>query len=213
VDGIHDLGGMHGFGPVRVEADEPVFRAPWEGRVFGMGFVMGALGIANADVFRHAIERLDPVAYLTASYYGRWLSAIERLLVEAGVLGPRELEARLAGTVAAPHPPPALARTGPPGARRDVDTAARFALGDTVRTRNSHPEGHTRLPRYARGRRGTVVRVHPAWVFPDTNAHGRGEEPQYVYAVRFEGRELWGEDAEAATAVHVDVFESHLEPT
>src|SRR5262245_1352102 len=191
MDGIHDLGGMHGFERIVVERDEPVFHAAWEGRVFALAGLAIAAGLANPDAFRHAIERLSPVDYLTAGYYGRWLAALERLVAERG---------------AAPRP--GRART----ARRDAPRRPRFAVGDAVVARNVHPAGHTRLPRYVRGRRGVVARVHPAWVFPDTNAHDRGEEPQHVYAVRFTAAELWGDGADPAASVHVDVFESHLEP-
>jgi hypothetical protein len=191
MDGIHDLGGMHGFGPVVVDPDEPLFHAGWEGRVFALVGLAIAGGLANLDAFRHAIERLSPVEYLTAGYYGRWLAALERLVAEHGAL-----------------PRPARAGT----ARRDAPRAARFAAGDAVVARNVHPAGHTRLPRYVRGRRGVVVHVHPAWVFPDTNAHERGEHPQYVYGVRFAATELWGDDADPAASVHVDLFESYLEP-
>jgi nitrile hydratase len=189
MDGIHDLGGMHGFGPVAVESDEPVFHARWEGRVFALAGLAIAGGLANPDAFRHAIERLPPAVYLTAGYYGRWLAALERLVAERAV-------------------PTAAAK----GARRTVAGPPRFGPGQHVVARDLHPAGHTRLPRYVRGRRGVVARVHPAWVFPDTNAHGRGEHPQFAYAVRFAARELWGDDADAAASVHVDLFESYLEP-
>ena len=190
MDGIHDLGGMHGFGAVVVERDERVFHAAWEGRVFALVGLALAGGLANVDAFRHAIERLSPVEYLTAGYYGRWLAALERLVAERG----------------------ALPRTAPRSARRDATGSPRFAAGDAVIARNVHPAGHTRLPRYVRGRRGVVARVHPVWVFPDTNAHDRGEHPQHVYAVRFAATELWGDDADRAASVYVDLFESYLEP-
>ena len=197
VDGIHDLGGMQGFGPVVVERDEPVFHAPWEGRVFAIPGLLIARGVMNVDAFRHAIERLPPVVYLTAGYYGRWLAAIERLVVEKGVPTDAPLPARAMSA---------------PGAMREIAATPRFGLGDPVIVRDVHPAGHTRLPRYIRGRRGVVARVHPAWVFPDTNAHGAGENPQYVYGVRFAARELWGDGADPRAALNVDVFESHLQP-
>jgi nitrile hydratase beta subunit len=214
VDGIHDLGGMHGFGAICVEPDEPVFHAAWEGRVFALGLLLPAGGLANVDRFRHAVERLSPVTYLDAGYYGRWLRAVETLLVEGGVLRPGELEARTRGT-REPSPsdlPPVAPADAAGGALRTVSHAPRFRVGQAVRARNLHPAGHTRLPRYVRGKRGVVAIVHPAWVFPDTNAHGLGEHPQHAYAVRFAGDELWGPDAEPGTAVHVDCFESSLEP-
>jgi nitrile hydratase len=215
VNGIHDMGGLHGFGRVEVEPDEPVFHARWEGRVFGMR-ILGMRRLATTiDSRRHALERLDPVAYLANGYYGRWLASLERELAEAGVLAPGEIEARLAGgsAPAAPLPPlPAPPAPPPPPFLREVAAAPAFAVGDRVRTRNHQPAGHTRLPAYARARRGSVARVYPACVLPDTNAHGRGEHPQFVYSVRFAGRELWGEGAEPGIFVHLDCFESYLEP-
>jgi nitrile hydratase len=192
MDGIHDLGGMHGFGRVPWSAGEPPFHASWEGRVFALASLVLAGGVANLDAFRHAIERLDPVTYLTSGYFGRWLAAAELLLRE---------------TAGKTLTPPASLRS-----LRSVDRPPRFTVGGCVRTRRLHPSGHTRLPRYARGLRGRVALVHPAFVLPDTHAHGQGEEPQHVYAVRFAARELWGEGAEAGVQVHVDCFESYLEP-
>lgn len=185
MEGIHDLGGMQGFG--RVEKDELSFHAPWERRVFGIA--AAATTLANIDAFRHVIERLDPVTYLTAGYFGRWLAALETLVAEDD----------------------ASIRGGEPFARRELDRSPRFGVGRRVRVRELRTPGHTRLPGYVRGRRGTVVRVHPPFVFPDTNAHGRGEDPQHVYGVRFEAEELWGETAERRSAVHVDLFEPYLE--
>ena len=206
------MGGMHGFGPVAVEADEPVFHAPWQRRVLGMVYQVVGFGWANIDAFRHGIERIDPVRYLQAGYYGRWLASLETVLREAGVLAPGEVDARLAGR---PAPPASVPRDGLPhptaGFVRAVDATPRFAAGQAVRARNANPAGHTRLPRYVRGKRGVVHRVHPAFVFPDTNAHGAGEQPQYLYTVRFEPAELWGPDAEAGSALHVDLFEPYLE--
>jgi nitrile hydratase len=215
VNGIHDMGGMHGFGRVEVEADEPVFHARWEARVFGMRILGMRRLLATIDARRHAIERLDPVSYLANGYYGRWLASLERELREAAVLAPGELEARLAGGVAPAAPLPALPAAPTPPLHpflRRVEAAPAFAVGDRVRARNHQPPGHTRLPAYARSRRGVVALVHPACVFPDTNAHGRGEQPQHVYAIRFAARELWGEDAEPGAFVHLDCFETYLEP-
>lgn len=223
MDSIHDMGGMHGFGPVVVEADEPVFHAQWEARVMAMANLLRGPILTNVDAFRYAIERMEPASYLTAGYYGRWLAALERLLVEAGVLAPGEIEARLQGApsgneAAAKKTPAARApgdaqpsRGADAGVVRTVGKSPRFALGQTVWARNIHPEGHTRLPRYVRGRRGIVDRVHPACVFPDTHAHGLREDPQYVYSVRFAASELWGEDAEPGASVRLDLFEDYLE--
>ncbi len=184
MDGIHDMGGMAGFGAV--PQDEAVFHEAWERRVFGLNLLAN---LSNVDAFRHAIERLDPVTYLTAGYYGRWLGATELLAREAGT-----------------HD----AATGP-SSLRPIDRAPVFELGQRVTARNLPSKGHTRLPRYARGRTGTIARVHPSFVLPDTNAHGLGEQPEHVYAVRFRARDLWGEAAEPKVEVHVDLFESYLE--
>jgi nitrile hydratase subunit beta len=213
VNGIHDMGGMHGFGRVDVEPDEPVFHARWEQRVLGMVFQVVGFGWTTIDAFRHGIERMDPVAYLTVGYYGRWLGALERVLVERGVLASEDVDARSAGR---PVPAPASRSAGPnavaSGFVREVDRAARFRSGDAVRTRVASPSGHTRLPRYVAGRRGVVHRVQPPCVFPDTNAHGLGEHPQHLYNVRFTAAELWGAAAEPGTSVHLDLFEPYLEP-
>ena len=213
MDGVHDMGGMHGFGRVAVEAHEPVFHAPWQRRVLGMVYQIVGFGWTNIDAFRHGIERMDPVAYLSAGYYGRWLASLETVLVDAGLLARGEVEARLEGSTAAAARGAADRPPRPSsGFVRQVDASPRHAEGAAVRARNVHPAGHTRLPRYVRGKRGVVERVHPAFVFPDANAHGAGERPQYLYTVRFEAAELWGPDAEAGATVHVDLFEPYLEP-
>jgi nitrile hydratase len=210
MNGIHDMGGLHGFGRVVVEPDEPVFHERWESRVFG---IVQGLGGANIDAGRHAIERLDPVSYLRNGYFGRWLAALERGLAGAGVVTADEIEERMASPRSAARP------TGPvtwkPARRsyaRNVDAAPAFAVGQRVVTRNHQPSGHTRLPAYARCRRGEIARVHAAMVFPDDHAHGRGENPQYLYTVRFAAAELWGDGAEPNTVFHIDLFESYLAP-
>ena len=202
---------MHGFGPVVVERDEPVFHGAWEGRVLGMVYQLVGFGWANIDAFRHAIERLNPVDYLSAGYYGRWLASLETLLVERGLLARGDVDARLRGTAVAPTSRPSDLPRPAAGFERTVERAPRFAVGQPVRARNLNPPGHTRLARYLRGKRGVVGRVHGAFVFPDTNAHGRGERPQHLYNVRFAAAELWGGDAEASSSVHVDLFEDYLE--
>jgi len=206
------MGGMHGFGSVPVEPNEPLFHAPWERRVLGMVFQVVGAGWSNVDAFRHAIERLEPATYLGVGYYGRWLRALETILVEAGLLGRGELEARLAGARAGAAPSTTPRYGGFAGVLRPIDSPPRFTVGDHVVARNVHPPGHTRLPRYVRGKRGVVHRVHPACVFPDTHAHGLGEDSQHVYNVRFAALELWGPDAEPGSAVHLDLFEQYLTP-
>jgi len=207
VNGIHDMGGMDGFGPVEVEANEPVFHQRWEARVFGINLLF----TGNVDAGRHAIERIPPAEYLGLPYYGRWLRALEARLAELGVLGQGELDARIAGRPYPPSTPPGPLPAASPDARREVERAPAFRVGQRVRARNWQPRGHTRLPAYARGRCGVVAIVHPAFVLPDTNAHGRGEHPEHVYAVRFEGAELWGSTAEPDSCVYLDCFESYLE--
>jgi len=213
MNGIHDMGGLHGFGAVTVEPDEPPFHEPWEARVFGM---VQSLGGGNIDAGRHSIERLDPVAYLKDGYFGRWLAALERTLRDFGILAPGELEERMRQSdrpLAPVRPRGAAAwKPAPRSYLRPLAAARAFALGQPVKTTDHQPSGHTRLPAYARRRRGAIVRLHPAMVFPDDHAHGRGENPQYLYTVGFAAAELWGDGAEPAAAVHLDLFESYLEP-
>jgi nitrile hydratase beta subunit len=213
MNGIHDLGGMHGFGRVAVEADEPVFNASWEGRVLGMVYQVVGFGWATVDAFRHGIERTDPIDYLTLGYYGRWLAALERVLVDRGVLAAGAVDARRHGRpVPAVATAPAAPESVASGFERRVESAPRFRPGDPVRARVVSPSGHTRLPRYVAGRRGVVEAMRPPCVFPDTNAHGLGESPQHLYNVRFAATELWGDAAEPYISVQIDLFEPYLEP-
>ena len=224
MDGVHDLGGMQGFGPVEREEDEPVFHAAWEAAVLAMQRAGGSRGLFNIDEFRHGIERMAPAHYLRATYYEKWLDGVIRLLVEKGVVGPAELAERLAFFAQRPEAPATEPLTAPLPPRppanakwaqdviRETGAAPRFAPGDPVRTREMHPHGHTRLPRYARGKRGVIHRCHGIHVFPDTHAHDQGEQPQPLYSVRFDARELWGESAEPNQAVHIDLWESYLLP-
>ncbi|MDZ7826855.1 MAG: nitrile hydratase subunit beta [Gammaproteobacteria bacterium] len=219
---MHDLGGREGFGAIDPEADEPAFHARWEAAVFAMVMAGGRTGATgNADRFRHAIERIDPVAYLTHGYYGRWLGGIETLLVEAGVVDRDELDRRARARGAAPDDriaarpeaqPDAVPPATDPTTQRTLSNPPRFSPGDPVRTLAHGHSGHTRLPGYARGRRGTVVEQHGGWVFPDRNAHGEGEQPCHLYTVAFSARELWGEDADPEAEIHLDLFEPYLEP-
>ncbi|HEX5822839.1 MAG TPA: nitrile hydratase subunit beta [Candidatus Limnocylindrales bacterium] len=186
MNGVHDMGGTHGHGQIVVEEDEPVFHERWEGRVYGINRGARAAGLYNLDEFRHAQERLPPVQYLTSSYYQRWLAAIEALV--------RETRAEVRDE-ALPE--------------RQVE--ASFVPGDRVVTRNLNPSGHTRLPRYARGKRGVVESVHGPFLLPDTNAHHRSLDREPVYTVRFEARELWGDAAEPRQTVSIDLWQSYLE--
>lgn len=221
MDGIHDLGGKHGYGKVEREANEPVFHGRWEAAVFSFVAASIRAGALNcADRFRHAIERIDPVAYLSHGYYGRWLGGIETLLVEAGVIDPEELTNRaiergaderdLIAARPREHPDPLGAVPGAPTAERDTDAGPRFQIGDVVVTSTEVKPGHTRLPAYARGKEGTVVSRHGGWVFPDTSAHGLGENPTHLYTVKFAGEELWGTGADPRLSVHLDLFEPYL---
>jgi nitrile hydratase subunit beta len=217
VNGAHDMGGVHGFGPVVPEPDEPAFHADWERRVLALTLATGALGEWNIDSSRFARENRPPGEYLSKTYYEIWLAGLERLLADRGLVTPEELEAGEAGparpvarTLAAADVEPMLARGGP--TEREPSRPARFALGDAVRARNLNPLTHTRLPRYVRGHAGAVVAVHGAHVFPDAHAHGGGEDPQWLYTVRFGARELFGADADPHAAVSVDAFEPYLEP-
>ncbi|MEZ5559502.1 MAG: nitrile hydratase subunit beta [Pseudomonadales bacterium] len=222
MDGIHDIGGRHGFGPIAPERDEPAFHERWEARVFSIMRAASAAGVVrNTDQFRHAIERIDPIAYLTHGYYGRWLGGLETLLTEAGVISRAQLTARVAELGGDPQAAPAARPAAEPDvidyvaserdSRRAVAAPPRFAPGARVRTQATPKPGHTRLPTYARGRVGTVIAWHDGWVFPDSNAHGRGENPQHLYTVAFAGDDLWGEAGEPGLTVHLDLFESYLE--
>jgi nitrile hydratase len=223
LNSVHDIGGMDGFGPIEHETNEPVFHEPWERRVFAMRLINPGLPPTPVDALRHRGERLDPVTYLSSSYYERWLAGMERELLETGTLNREEIEARMAQFAADPDLPmprredPATAehivgvfRAGRPAVRK-IRQKPRFAIGDKIVTRNLNPHGHTRLPRYARSRHGVIVAHHGAHVFPDTNAHGFGENPQHLYTVRIAMRELWGADAEANETVLIDLWESYLE--
>ena len=218
MNGVHDLGGMHGFGPIVREVDEPLFHAAWEAHVRAMVVVARSRGYFNIDAFRFGIERMEPAHYLRAPYFERWLASIELNLIENGFLNGDELEART--EYFRQHPEATLpydGDTAPARAELEESTnpplpASRFAVGEVVVSRNAHPPGHTRLPRYARGKRGVVQRLHGPQIFPDTNALGLGENPQPLYSVRFDARELWGESAESAQTVSLDLWESYLEP-
>jgi nitrile hydratase subunit beta len=208
VNGIHDLGGVDGFGRVEVEPDEPVFHHAWERVVFGISTAVIVRRLANGAQFRHAIERMDPAHYLGSSYYEHWLTGVATLLVERGVVTPAELESRAGGWF--PLARPVLSTDAPELARRD--DAPRFALGDAVRVVNAHPLGHTRCPRYTRGRRGVIVRIDGAFPLPDVVAHADRPCDDHAYGVRFTARELWGPGAGANEAIHVDLWEHWLEP-
>ena len=217
MDGVHDLGGMDGFGKVVPEPDEPVFHHPWEGRVHAINSATTGTGAWNIDIGRFGVERLAPAVYITRSYYEKWLRRTELLLVEYGLATQDELDSGRAATPAKPVPNGAFTADRAQRAfqrgsyTRTPQAPPRFQPGDRVRTRNIHPHSHTRLPRYARGHIAVVERLHGANVFPDSVVRGDGEDPQWLYTIRFDGRELWGDDAEPGTAISIDAFEPYLE--
>jgi len=217
MNGPHDLGGQMGFGAVAPEADEPYFHAEWEKRALGVTLCAGAMGHWTIDESRHERERLHPAIYYGSSYYEIWIRALERLLERHGFVTAAELktgEVSVASTqprrvLRATDVAGVLARGGP--CDRSVAGRTRFTEGQRVRARNIHPAGHTRLPRYVRGHAGRVETVHGGFVFPDTNAHGHGEQPERLYTVVFDATELWGAEADPTLTISVDVWESYLE--
>jgi len=217
-EGAHDMGGARGFGEVIEEPNEPPFHAEWERRAFALTLAMAIPGEWNIDMSRAARENRPPQDYLSKSYYEIWLAGLERLMAERGLVARDEIEA---GRVL--HPPSPIKRRllredvaqalyrGAPTAREPT-TPARFKAGDRVRARSIDPPTHTRLPRYVRGHAGVVELVHGCHVFPDSNALGAGEDPQWLYTVCFEGAELWGAGADPTVKVSVDAWDAYLEP-
>jgi nitrile hydratase len=220
MNGGHDLGGMHGLGPINAEPEalEPVFHADWERRVFGLVRLAGMLAKWTGDMSRHARERQHPVDYLRHTYYENWLAGLEKLLVETGLVtaaelasgkpaGPADADLRQHCLRAADFTK-ALAGSS---ATMQTGVSPRFAAGARVRARNRHPAGHTREPRYVRGHVGVIHEHHGAHVLPDLSAQGV-REARHLYSVRFEAAELWGENANGRGAVYVDLWEDYLEP-
>lgn len=218
MNGVHDMGGMHGLGPIVLEADEPVFHERWEARALALNLAAAAWGRWNLDASRHQRELIPGPDYLRMSYYEKWIAGLEALIRNAGLVSAEELSTGRPAPGSAKASPPltadrvagVLASGGP--STRDSPGAPAFAVGARVRARNLNPTGHTRLPRYVRGRLGAITLGHGAHVFPDANAHGLGEQPQPLYQVRFEARELWGEAATGRGAVYLDLWEDYLEP-
>jgi nitrile hydratase beta subunit len=219
MNGAQDMGGLHGFGPVAPEPNEPVFHAEWEKRAFALTLAMGIPGGWNIDMSRFARENRGPAEYLSMSYYQIWFAALETMMKERALVADDEIDAGHSL-----HPPkpvkrmlsPAdvaqvLYRGGP--TERETNNAAKFKTGDKVRAKNINSLTHTRLPRYVRGHAGVIERVIGCHVFPDSNAQGAGENPQWLYTVRFDGRELWGDDGDPSVTVSVDAWEPYLEKT
>lgn len=219
MNGPHDLGGQHGFGPVDPEQDEPLFHAAWERRAMALTLAAGFMGAWTIDESRHARESLPPATYLAASYYEIWLRALEALLVRHGFVTLAELAeghdltpgAQPRRVLAAAAVPAMIARGGPVS-RDKGETRPAFAPGARVRTVVMHPAGHTRLPRYARGKTGVVETVQGFHVFPDASAAGLGEAPQWLYTVVFTAPEIWGRDGDADQTLSIDAWEAYLEP-
>ena len=217
MNGVHDMGGMHGLGPIAPELDEPLFHEPWEARALALILAAGAWGRWNIDLQRHRRESIPGPDYLRMSYYEKWITGLIELLAESGLVSRDELEAGTPAPGSAKATPPltadrvpaVLASGGPTS--REIARAPLFAVGDSIRTRNINPTGHTRLPRYARGHVGVITHAHGAHVFPDTNAHGLGEQPRPLYQVRFEARELWGDAVVGRSAVYLDLWEDYLD--
>jgi nitrile hydratase subunit beta len=218
MNGVHDMGGQQGMGPVEYEKNEPVFHAPWEGRIYALNRAMRAWRTWSLDTERHALELLPPVDYLRMSYYERWVVRLAAQLVQSGLVTTEEMESGKAAPGSTKATPALSLATSSRWLNRgiassqDPEVRPLFKVRQRVRARNINPVGHTRLPRYARGKTGVIVRDHGVYLFPDTNAHLQGEKRQHVYSVRFAARELWGEDASPRDSVHLDMWDDYLEP-
>ncbi len=217
MNGVHDMGGQQGMGPVEYEKNEPVFHAEWEGRVYALSRALRAWRKWSLDTDRHALELMHPVDYLRMSYYERWLARLEAHVVRYGLATKDEMDTGKPATGSEKAAPPFTVATASRWMSRGIasshDPSVRplFRVGERVRARNMHPIGHTRLPRYARGKVGVITRDHGVYIFPDTNAHFQGEKRQHVYSVRFTARELWGARASPRDSVHIDMWDDYLE--
>jgi nitrile hydratase subunit beta len=216
MNGMHDMGGMQGMGPIEYEHNEPVFHAAWEARVHAMNRAVGATGRLKLGL-RPPIESLTAFEYLRMGYYEKWLTSLTERMVVSGLVTRAEIESGRASEGSAKSTPaltaadvPAFLRRIPP--MRKDQVAPRFQVGQHVRARNINPVTHTRLPRYVRGKAGTIERDRGVATLPDTNVYGLGEKPQHVYSVRFSARELWGEQAAPQDAVYIELWDDYLEP-
>ena len=216
MNGVHDMGGMHGMGPIQHEENEPVFHHDWEGRVYAMNAALMAFHKWTLDAWRHHIEVIPPADYLRMSYYEKWLEAMERRVVQYGFVSREELQNGKASPGPAKATPAltvAMARNFgrnlPPS--NDPSIKPFFHTGERVRARNINPVGHTRLPRYARGKTGEIIHDRGVHDFPDTSAAGLGPKRQHLYSVRFTARELWGEVASPRDTIHLDLWDDYLE--
>lgn len=208
MDGVHDLGGVAGFGAVEIEPDEPMFHEAWERQVFGLNTAAILAGIVKSGgAFRHSIERMEPGHYLTSSYYEHWLTGIATLAVEGGLVSRAELDELAGGR----FPLSGADRGAAPDVDAPDQTVPRFAIGAGVRVRAWHPPGHTRAPRYVQGKRGVVVRHDGAYSVPDVEAHSDRRRREPTYSVRFTAEELWGDGGAPGEVMHVDLWESYLD--
>jgi nitrile hydratase beta subunit len=216
MNGVHDMGGMHGFGPVVEEKNEPLFHARWEGRVYALVRVLGFAGKWNIDQSRHTQETLPPHVYLGSSYYERWMRGLERLLLKSGLVAQDEIAAEhalhppqpIARKISAADVPRMLTRSS---YARPATAPAQFAVGDRVRARMINPTTHTRLPRYARGHVGLIEAIRGCHVYPDSTTTGKGDDPQWLYTVVFAGTDLWGPQSDPRVTVSVEAWEPYLE--
>jgi nitrile hydratase beta subunit len=217
MNGPHDLGGAQGFGPIAPEENEPVFHREWERRALALNLAMGATRAWNIDTSRHGRERIPPADYLASSYYEKWFKGLERLLVERGLATQAEIDA--GRSLGPPAAVPRAIKADEVSAvlakgssyERPASTPALYQIGDKIRAKVMNPVGHTRLPRYVRGRIGTIARLHGVHVFPDANSRGKGEDPHWLYSVAFGASEIWGPEAKPGDTVHVDLWEPYLE--
>lgn len=213
---IHDMGGMHGFGPVEEEPNEPVFHEKWESRVYAMNRAMGPLRLWSIDEGRAAQETLPPAVYTSATYYQRWMLGLEIRVLDKDLANAEELAAgkslRNNDKPNRIFTPEDAANLNRGNFERESSAQPQFKAGDQVRTRNINPTTHTRLPRYARDKVGTVEAVRGCHVYPDAVANGGGEDPQWLYTVVFPGQVLWGEDSDPSVKVSIEAFEPYLVP-
>jgi nitrile hydratase subunit beta len=219
MNSIHDIGGMDNFGPVVVEKDEPVFHDDWERQVFSLLIALLPAGYFSVDEIRRATEMIPPVDYLQSQYYEKWLLSLETLLLEKDVLTKEEMQSGKSIRQEGGNKLPAVAKemlqfamTNPIPASLDLDIEAKYKAGDQVKAKNINPLHHTRLPRYIRGKSGTVERDHGVFLLPDTNAYGGPDKPQHVYTVRFSARDIWGDDAPAKDSICIDLFDDYMDP-
>jgi len=212
---IHDMGGMHGFGPIEEEENEPIFHTEWESRVYAMNRAMGPLGLWTIDEGRAAQEMLPPSVYLSASYYQRWYLGLVHRVLDHGIAGADEIAAGKS-LRSSDNPPQIFKPKDAEGLtrgsfERPSSAPPQFKPNDTVRTRNIQPTSHTRLPRYARDKLGTVEAIRGCHVYPDSVTTSADEDPQWLYTVAFSARNLWGENCDTTVRISIEAFEPYLE--